>query len=145
MKLKNGTELTIGLLHEMALPIQTTDGRPPIKRTYINRIHLIKLFMEVSGSGLKDAKNSIEATIIEWDSNQYTIAATKIDMDKLIAIFGPYITPAIEDEDSELLKGVKNAIENWATLGFINKFAAARMVINNFQNRASLPYMASLP
>ena len=130
--------VTIGLLHKMSIPVIQNNGELE-PRSYINRIPLIKLFRDCSGKGLKDSKEIIDSTIDNWSVSSPISSPMSVDMDKLVAVFQPYLTQTIDVDAAQtaLLDAISCACNKWQTLGFNNKFEAIDKVVDNFRCKES--------
>jgi hypothetical protein len=107
-------------------------------------INLIKILRAVSGMGLKDAKDGIENNCVDGRNLDRQEWGT-INPDKVEAYFKQFIGPfptaeelKAEQEASTgktMFEGCALAFANYKILGYPNKFAAARDVINRYEDK----------
>jgi len=107
-----------------------------------DKILLIKALRVVSDLGLLDAKKGVETYCMSANGD-FDIENTMSYFAKWI---GPFESPeeqskrlaAKQDmkESKAILKGIECIVSNWQTLGFMDKYQAASLVIENLKMRS---------
>jgi len=94
------------------------------------RITVIKALRELSGVGLKDAKDAVDAASDKIGDGRYNCRP-----DNVVELFRPYFPETNDSIAINMAKGIDIAIKNYDVLGYDDMFEAARTVLEKYESK----------